>query len=37
MSSCAWVLAVAKRDGALMQSAARCPNIKPGQEFTGYS
>jgi hypothetical protein len=34
---CAWVLApVAQRLGALMQSAARYPNIKPGQEFTGY-
>jgi arylsulfatase A-like enzyme len=34
---CAWVLApVAKRLGALMQSTARYPNIKPGQEFTGY-
>jgi len=28
---------VAKRISALMQSAARYPNIKPGQEFTGYS
>ena len=38
MSSCAWLLgAVAKRLGALMQSAARYPNIKRGQEFTGYS
>jgi hypothetical protein len=27
---------VAQRLGALMQSAARYPNIKPGQEFTGY-
>ncbi|HEV2917767.1 MAG TPA: sulfatase-like hydrolase/transferase, partial [Actinomycetota bacterium] len=34
---CIWVLApVAQRLGALMQSAARYPNIKPGQEFTGY-
>ena len=28
---------VAKRLGALMQSAARYPNIKPGQDFTGYA
>jgi len=35
---CAWVLRpVAERLGALQQSAARYPNIKPGQEFTGYS
>jgi arylsulfatase A-like enzyme len=34
---CIWVLGpVAQRLGALMQSAARYPNIKPGQEFTGY-
>lgn len=34
---CAWVLApVAQRLDALMQSATRYPNIKPGQEFTGY-
>jgi hypothetical protein len=34
---CAWVLApVAKRLGALQQSVARYPNIKPGEEFTGY-
>lgn len=34
---CAWVLApVAERLGALQQSVARYPNIKPGQEFTGY-
>jgi arylsulfatase A-like enzyme len=35
---CIWVLGpVAQRLGALMQSAARYPNIKPGQEFTGYA
>ena len=35
---CAWVLApIAQRLGALQQSVARYPNIKPGQEFTGYS
>ena len=28
---------VAKRLGALMQSAARYPNIKPGQGFIGYA
>lgn len=34
---CIWVLGpVAQRLGALQQSAARYPNIKPGQEFTGY-
>jgi arylsulfatase len=34
---CGWVLApVAERLGALQQSVARYPNIKPGQEFTGY-
>ena len=34
---CAWVLApVATRLSALQQSAARFPNIKPGQEFAGY-
>jgi hypothetical protein len=34
---CIWVLGpVALSLGALMQSAARYPNIKPGQEFTGY-
>jgi arylsulfatase A-like enzyme len=34
---CAWVFApVAARLGALQQSAARYPNIKPGEEFTGY-
>jgi hypothetical protein len=33
----AWVLApVAGRLGALAQSAARYPNIKPGEEFEGY-
>ena len=38
ISSCALVLGpVAKRLGALLQSAARYPNIKPGQESTGYS
>jgi hypothetical protein len=38
MSSCAWVLGpVAKRLDALMQSAARYPNIKPVQELTGNS
>jgi arylsulfatase len=35
---CIWVLRpVTKRLGALQQSMARYPNIKPGQEFTGYS
>jgi hypothetical protein len=35
---CAWVLApVAERLGALQQSFARYPNIKPGEEFIGYS
>ncbi len=35
---CGWVLApVAERLGALQQSVSRHPNIKPGQEFTGYS
>ena len=34
---CAWVFApVAQRLGALAQSAAKYPNIKPGEEFTGY-
>jgi arylsulfatase len=34
---CAWViLPVAKAIGALAQSAARYPHIKPGEEFTGY-
>jgi arylsulfatase A-like enzyme len=34
---CAWVLRpVAERIGALMASAAQYPNIKPGQDFTGY-
>ena len=33
-----WVLGpVSARIGALMQSMARYPNIKPGEEFTGYS
>ena len=33
----AWVVEpVAKRLGALVQSFGRYPNIKPGQEFTGY-
>ncbi len=35
---CAWVFApVAERLGALQKSFARHPNIKPGEEFTGYS
>ena len=35
---CAWVFApVAKHLGALQQSVARYPNVKPGEEFTGYS
>jgi arylsulfatase len=35
---CGWVLApVAARLGALQQSVARYPHIKPGEEFTGYS
>jgi arylsulfatase len=34
---CGWVIApVAQRIGALTQSAARYPNIKPGEEFEGY-
>ena len=34
---CIWVLRpVAARLGALAQSAARYPNIQPGQQFTGY-
>ncbi len=34
---CIWVMGpVAKRLGALAQSAARYPHIKPGQEFDGY-
>jgi hypothetical protein len=34
---CAWViLPVAKAIGALAQSAARYPQIKPGEEFSGY-
>jgi arylsulfatase A-like enzyme len=34
---CIWVMGpVAARLGALQQSAARYPHIKPGQEFTGY-
>jgi hypothetical protein len=34
---CAWViLPVARLLGALAQSAARYPHIKPGQEFPGY-
>ena len=35
---CAWVIApVSQRLGVLAQSAARYPNIKPGEEFEGYS
>lgn len=35
---CAWVIGpVAQRLGALAQSAAQYPNIKPGEEFAGYS
>ena len=35
---CAWVMApVAQRLGALQQSAAHYPHIKPGEDFTGYS
>ncbi len=35
---CAWVFRpVAVRLGALAQSAARYPNIKPGEDFTGYT
>ena len=38
MLACAWVLGAGRQaPRALMQSAARYPNIKPGQEFTGYS
>ena len=34
---CGWVLGpVTERIGALMKSAAQYPNIKPGQDFTGY-
>ena len=34
---CAWVLGpVSQRVGALMQSMAQYPNVKPGEEFTGY-
>jgi arylsulfatase len=34
---CGWVIApVAQRLSALQQSAARYPNIKPGEEFAGY-
>lgn len=34
---CAWVLRpVAEHIGALAASAAKFPNIKPGQDFTGY-
>ena len=34
-ADCIWVLGpVVKRLGALMQSAARYPNIKAGQDFT---
>jgi hypothetical protein len=35
---CIWVLGpVLQRLGAMMQSAARYPNIKAGQDFTGYA
>jgi arylsulfatase len=35
---CGWVLSpVFQLLGAFAQSAARYPNIKPGEEFTGYS
>ena len=34
---CIWVMGpVAQRLGALQQSAAQYPHIKPGEEFTGY-
>jgi hypothetical protein len=34
----AWVVGpVAARLGALEQSMAKYPNIKPGEEFAGYS
>ena len=35
---CAWVIAPVCRSclGALAQSAARYPHIKPGEEFEGY-
>jgi arylsulfatase A-like enzyme len=34
---CAWMLnPVAERLAALQRSAARYPNIKPGQDFNGY-
>ena|GEM_PF-3560529 len=34
---CAWMLdPVFERLGAFQRSVARFPNIKPGQEFTGY-
>ena len=33
----AWAIApVARRLGALQQSMTQCPNIKPGEDFTGY-
>ena len=35
---CGWVFApVAQKLGALAQSAARFPNVAPGQEFDGYA
>lgn len=35
---CAWVFApVARCLGALAQSAARYPHVKPGEELTGYA
>ena len=35
---CAWVmLPVAQRLGALQQSAAKYPHVKPGEEFEGYA
>ena len=34
---CGWVTApVFQRIGALVKSMAQYPNIKPGEEFTGY-
>jgi hypothetical protein len=34
----AWVVGpVAQRLGALQQSKARYPNIRPGEDFTGYT
>ena len=35
---CGWVLLpVFERLGAFQQSVARYPNIKPGQDFSGYT